>query len=112
MFGSVALYSLALIPSFKKPLGETPKAAMHWLLLGAGLLSVQAAGIAWSIVGGGSAARTNVLYNSRAIWSVVLVWFAGGFFGNTENRAGKEVILRRLAGACCLVVAIVLAVGK
>jgi hypothetical protein len=37
-----------------------------------------------------------------------LVWKAGGFFGNTENEMGRSVMLRRLAGAALMLVAIAL----
>ena len=76
-------------------------------LAGGTLLSVQALGIAWSIVNLG-ATTTNVLYNSRGVWSVVLVWTVGHWFGNAERSQGRGVMLRRLAGSALLLAAIAL----
>jgi len=68
---------------------------------------VQASGVAWGIVNLG-ATTTNVLYNSRGVWSVVLVWWVGHWFGNTERARGPGVMLRRLAGSLLLLSAILL----
>ena len=79
----------------------------RWLAAGAALLGVQACGVAWGIVTLG-ATTTNVLYNSRGVWSVVLVWCVGHWFGNTERARGRSVMLRRLAGSLLLLSAIFL----
>jgi hypothetical protein len=75
------------------------------------LLAMQAAGVTWSI-GMLGATTTNVLYNSRGIWSVVLVWAIGGWFGNAEREHGAGVMGRRLGGAGMLLLAIVVVTWK
>jgi drug/metabolite transporter (DMT)-like permease len=105
MFATVALLSFTLIPFFHGGLRELPWA---WLLSGAVALGVQASGIAYSIIVFGSATTTNVIYNSRGVWSVLLVWTIGPWFDNRENTQGTSIMLRRLLGSSLLLVAIVL----
>ena len=107
MFLTVAVLSFGLVPFFRESLRALPAAAWRWGLAGGALLAVQALGIAWSIVNLG-ATTTNVLYNSRGIWSVVLVWSVGHWFGNAERTQGRAVMLRRLAGSALLLAAIAL----
>jgi drug/metabolite transporter (DMT)-like permease len=107
MFAFVGLFSLAFIPLFKGTLGELSSATWRWAVAGGVMLSLQALGIAWSIVYIG-ATTTNVLYNSRGMWSVVLVWCIGHWFANAERSHGRAIMLRRLAGSALLLAAIVL----
>ena len=107
MFLWVALLSLTLIPFFRGRLSELPAASWRWALGGGGVLALQAGGIAWAIVYIG-ATTTNVLYNSRGVWSVVLVWTIGHWFGNFERTQGRAVMIRRLCGSSLLLVAIAL----
>ena len=106
-FLTVAVLSFGLVPFFHESLRALPAAAWPWTLAGGALLSVQALGIAWSIVHLG-ATDTNVLYNSRGVWSVVLVWTVGHWFGNAEREQGRGVMRRRLGGSALLLAAIVL----
>ena len=52
--------------------------------------------------------RTNILYNTRGLWSVVLVWVVGHWFGNVERSVGQAVMTRRLLGAAILLGAVFL----
>jgi drug/metabolite transporter (DMT)-like permease len=106
MFGTVGALSVFLVPFFNGGLGGL---AWGWVGAGASLLTLQAAGVAYAIIAYGSATLTNVLYNSRGIWSVVLVWAVGHWFSNRENEVGRGVMVRRLAGALLLLSAIVVA---
>ncbi len=107
MFAFVALLSLGLIPFFQGSLRDLTSATWRWALAGGVLLGLQALGIAWSILAIG-ATTTNILYNSRGMWSVVLVMGVGHWFGNFERDLGRAVMLRRLAGSALLLVAIAL----
>ena len=73
---------------------------------GAVLLSLQATGIAFSIVAYKEVTLTNILYNTRGVWSVLLVWAAGHWFSNTERSVGGRVMGRRLAGAGLMLLAV------
>jgi drug/metabolite transporter (DMT)-like permease len=107
MFLYVALLSFVLIPFFRGSLRELPAATWRWTLGGGTVLALQAGGIAWAIVYVG-ATTTNVLYNSRGVWSVVLVWTIGHWVGNSERAQGGAIMLRRLCGSALLLVAIFL----
>jgi hypothetical protein len=76
---------------------------------GAALLAVQALGLAFALTTYGEATRVNIAYNSRGLWSVMLIWVFGHWFRNTEREAGTQTMLRRLAGASLLVTAIFIA---
>ena len=105
MFFTVALLSLGLVPFFRGPLRELP---WRWVTPGAVALAAQASGIAYSIMVFGSATMTNILYNSRGIWSVLLVWWIGAWFENRERHRGRAIMLRRLAASLLLLGAIFL----
>lgn len=107
LFTTMALLSLALLPLFMKDGRQISGASWRWLVGGAALLGGQASGVAWGIMTLG-ATTTNVLYNSRGVWSVVLVWSIGHWFGNTERAHGRGVMLRRLAASLLLLSAILL----
>jgi drug/metabolite transporter (DMT)-like permease len=107
LFFTMALLSLLLLPLFLHDGRQMTATNWRWLASGAVLISVQASGVAWGIVALG-ATTANVLYNSRGVWSVVLVWCVGHWFGNTESTRGRSVMLRRLGGALLLLSAILL----
>jgi hypothetical protein len=68
--------------------------------------------MAYSIISFGSATTTNVIYNSRGIWSVLLVWSVGHWFANHEKAQGGRIMGRRLAGSALLLAAIGLLVSR
>ena len=103
----VGLLSFGLMPFFRDGLSAMPRAAWRWTIGGGAVLAIQASGIAWGIVFIG-ATTTNVLYNSRGIWSVVMVWTIGHWFGNVERAHGRAIMLRRLFGSALLLAAILL----
>ena len=59
------------------------------------------------------AARVNVVYGSRGLWSLVLVFLIGRFFGNDERHSSGGAFLWRVAGTILITTAIVIAfMGK
>jgi len=107
MFFTMAVLSCGLLPLFLRDGHVVSATNWKWLTAGGALLGIQACGVAWGIVTMGATA-TNVLYNSRGVWSVVIVWYVGHWFGNTERTRGRGVMLRRLAGSLLLLSAILL----
>ena len=99
------------MPFFRGSLRDLSGSAWSWTLGGSFVLALQAGGVSWGIVFIG-ATTTNVLYNSRGMWSVVLVWTVGHWFGNVERTRGRAVMLRRLAGSLLLLGAIALIVRR
>lgn len=111
-FSTVMLYSFALVPMFKSPMSGIARSSWNWLLLGTVLMAIQAGLMAYVLTVYGQATVVNVIYSSRGIWSVVLVWVVGHWFSNTEQHLGASVLLRRLFGAALLIAAIVVVVGN
>lgn len=103
-----ALLSIGLIPLFRRPLREIPASLRGHLLSGAGLIAFQSTLMAAALSLYGRAPEVNIVYSLRGLWSVLLVWFIGRRFGNTERGAGRRVFLFRLAGALCTLGAIAL----
>jgi drug/metabolite transporter (DMT)-like permease len=110
MFGSLALVSFALIPRFHAPLRSVPSAAWPWLLPGAVVLAVQAAGMTYALGVYGDATAVNIVYASRGLWSVVAVWLVGHWFGNEEQALPTHLLRNRLGGAALMLAAIGLVV--
>ena len=76
------------------------------------MLSLQATGMIYSIAKFREVTTTNILYNTRGIWSVVLVWIIGHWFANSERDQGTSVMLRRLIAATLLLAAVFLSVRR
>jgi len=108
MFITIALLSLAIIPLFREPLRAIHATTWRWLLPGAILIAVQSLAITTAIGIYGHATAVNIVYNSRGIWSVLLVWLIGHWFHNAERSQGHGVMSRRLAGSALLLAAIVI----
>lgn len=121
MFGSTGIFSLIYFPSFLMAMrGNTPdnercflsgypEASLPWLFGGALLLAVQSLAMYTAIGLHGSATLTNILYGSRCLWSVLLVWILGtvaGDFSSDEKRFG--ILARRFLGAVLLLGAMAL----
>ena len=50
----------------------------------------------------------NIIYSTRALWGVLLVWIIGHKLGNFEvSQHGHAVMAKRLAGALLLSIAVV-----
>jgi hypothetical protein len=60
----------------------------------------------------GNATAVNIVFSSRGIWSVLIVWRFGALFDNKESFAGKSAMFARLAGSTLLFAAIALVIIK
>lgn len=110
VMGCVALYSLAYLALFRKRLGPMVPGAGRPLVLGAGLMAIQAVLLIGAIGYYAKATPINVVYSARGLWSVLAVWWVGPWFGNREREAGAAALRGRLLGAALLLSAILLAV--
>jgi len=124
MFGSVGLFSMVFVPRLMSERESTRRddsygflaardafltPSLPWLLVGALLLAVQALAMYSAIGIFGSATMTNILYGSRCLWSVLLVWFLGSIDSDISAvRHHRGVILRRLIGSVLLLGAMAL----
>ena len=109
MLGVNALLSLVVIPFFKEGYRAIPRVVWPRFIAGGVTFAVQAVMIYLALSYYGKATAFNILYSSRGIWGVVLVWMLGHWFANTESKeAGGWIMLARLSGAALMLVAILL----
>lgn len=111
MFWFVAAFSAVLLPFFRAPVSAIPRAAWPWLVSGCVLIGAQSLMFVMVIVKFRNATATNVIYSSRGLWSVVVVWAIGHWFANREQHLGARVLRWRLAGALLMMTAIALVMG-
>lgn len=110
VFWMNAVLSLVLIFRFSAPLQAISKKAWPWLVGGAVLLGTQSIIFVSTLAIFGKATSANIVYSSRGLLSVLLVWMVGHWFMNTEQNLGSKVMRWRLAGALLMMSAIVLVV--
>src|SRR5262245_16074206 len=103
-----ALYTCAAIPRFPAPLSAISGRAWPWLIAGSAIMSLQSMIFVTAVATFGNATAANVVYSSRGLWSVVLVWLIGHWFGNTERHLGGAILRWRLIGAALMLAAIAL----
>ena len=56
------------------------------------------------------AAGSNIVYNLRGIWSILLIQFLSQHFKTDEGSAGRAVMTRRFVGAALMVASVALIV--
>jgi len=105
-----ALLSCGLVFRFSAPLSAIPKQAWGWLGGGSVLLGTQSIIFVSTLAVYGKATSANIVYASRGLLSVALVWMIGHWFANTERDLGPGVLRWRLIGALLMMSAIVLVV--
>jgi drug/metabolite transporter (DMT)-like permease len=109
VFAAVGALSLALLPWFGRASLRAPAAAWKWILLGTLLSGIQAIVITGTIAIWQDAAGVNVVYATRGLWSIALVWCVGHWMKNTERKTtGGRKMAVRLAGAVLILAAVVL----
>jgi hypothetical protein len=125
LFGALAVESILVLPLlgfkarpetrhlsiFRQAIGSltAPPRAWRWIALATSLSAVQALLITGTIANWRDAAGVNVVYGTRGLWSLALVWWAGSWFGNAERRdSGPRVLLARAIGGALILAAVVL----
>ena len=106
-----ALLSFLLIFRFSAPLRAISREAWPWLTMGSALLGTQSILFVSTLALYGKATSANVVYSSRGLLSVVLVWLIGHWFANSEQHLSAKVLRWRMAGALLMMSAIVLVVA-
>jgi drug/metabolite transporter (DMT)-like permease len=108
MLAFVALFALGMIPQFPAPLSSIAGRAWPWLIGGSVVLGFQSLVFVTSVAQFGNATAANVMYSSRGLWSVALVWLIGHWFHNREQQHSAGILRWRLIGAGLMMIAIVL----
>jgi len=105
-----AVLSLGLLPLAKRPAAPPKPGRCRWLVPGVALMAAQAMVLVWTIGEWEDATTANVVYASRALWSVLLVAALGGVMRDREGMTGRAAVLRRAAGAVVMTAGVALAV--
>jgi len=103
-----AFFCFSFRKRFEKPFCEISCKGRYFLLGGIAFFLVPTLLLPYAFGRYGNAAELNVLYSSRALWSIILVWVLGRHIGNREHLHSRTVFLLRLAGSLILMAAIVL----
>ena len=106
MLGFAGLLSCGFIPVFRAPLRAISAPAWRSLMGGAAAIATQGFILINTLAHFGDATAVNVVYSSRGLWAVVLVWLIGQRFENRERDAGSGVFRRRILGASLIAAAI------
>ena len=108
---AAAVFSCAFVPRFRAPLAAIPRPAWRWLLAGTATLGLQSVFFVSTVAHWRNAATANIVYSSRGLWSVVLVWVVGHWFDSHERHLGGRTLAWRFAGGALMMGAIFLAVA-
>lgn len=105
---SMGVWSLLLLPFLEGPWWKLPPVSCAAFVPSLALAIIQTTLMAYCVVVLKGAAWANLLYSSRGVWSVLLVWLVGPLFGNAERDTGAGVMLKRLLGSGLILGAIAL----
>ena len=107
LLGAFSLAAIARAPSVLR----LERDSRAWVLTGGVLLAAQSVAMGIALAFFNDPTGVNVLYSTRGLWSIVLVWGFGAWFGNRERHtAGRRTMLWRLAGTLLITVGVVIAV--
>lgn len=107
-FGIAGLLSFAFIPRFSAPLFQLPRPAWPWLLGGSLGIGSQSLIFVSVVATWQKPAEANVVFSSRGLWSIILVWLIGARLQNQEANLGGRTLAWRFAGAALMMAAILL----
>jgi drug/metabolite transporter (DMT)-like permease len=111
IFCGIGLVSLALARWQARGIFRIPPASRRWVYLGAGIMNLNTLSMGLCMAASNDPTGVNVVYGTRGMWSIALVWFAGRqWFGNAERDAPAGKMALRLAGALLILVALTVAV--
>lgn len=110
LFVTVALLATGLVPFFEKPLRKLDRITLGWLLGGAILTGQQAILISLAVSLYHNATGVNVVYSSRGLWAIVLVWLTTVLIGKRTEESDSRKLMLRFVGALLMFIAILLAV--
>jgi drug/metabolite transporter (DMT)-like permease len=112
-FSLSSLAALGLIPFFCTPWKAMSRTARRHALAGAIFCALPGLFMSYALGRYGHAAEVNVVYSTRALWSLFVVRLLGHRVGSREQHISRTVFLRRLLGTAVLMgaVALVLSLG-
>lgn len=109
MMLTLSVCSLFLMPFVQKPIFEFSPGAAGAMCMGSLFIGLQALILNFGLSYLGEATTINVIYSSRGLFGILLVWFLGKQFSNREREhAGDRIMRFRLTGASLMMLAIAL----
>ena len=82
---------------------------MKFAALGGMAIGLQGIILNLSLAFFGKATPMNIIYSTRALWGVLIVWFLGNALGNNEAALhGNKIMAKRFAGALLLSGAVIM----
>ncbi len=112
-FVALGLWAALMLPALGPAPLRAPAAAWRWSAAAAGLSALQSILITATIAVWKDAAGVNVIYATRGLWSIALVWWIGHRLRNTERHTtGARTMAMRFLGAAWMLGAVVLAVRE
>ncbi len=102
IFGSVGLYSLALIPWAEGDFRSYRPQGDPWMWSSAVFMGIQAILMSLAIGLYQLPTEANVFYACRGMWAVLLVAWIGRKIGLKEGKSPKSLIVRRAIGSAIL----------
>lgn len=115
LVGSMALMSLSVIPWSADNLKKLSVSTWKWLIAGSIFTALQMVTLVIPLVllqHDNSALMVNIMFNSRGIWTVIIVWAGGRLIGTKESGRGVKTLASRLLGAVLILTAIILVLLK
>ena len=107
----LGLYSLLSLPGSKRGALRLAPGAVRWVIVASVLLNVQGMGMGLALAFFNDPTGVNILYSTRGLWAIIIVWCAGSWFANREReRAGRATMMCRLAGTVLITSGVVIAV--
>ena len=107
----LGVYSLIAIALSRTPVLRLEPAARSWVIWGGIVLAAQGMAMGIALAFFSDPTGVNILYSTRGLWSIILVWAIGHWFANHERHsAGRATMLWRLAGTLLITAGVVLAV--
>ncbi len=110
-FVGIGLLSLATWRHQAPGVFKIPAPARRMLALGAVLMTVNTLAMGLCIAGFNDPTGINVVYGTRGLWSLALVWYVGSrWFGNAERETSGGAMGLRLTGSLLILAAVAAAV--
>ena len=105
----VAVLSSFMVPFFSSPLKSCPRKAIGFAALGGLAIGIQGLILNLSLAFLGQATAMNIIYSTRALWGVLIVWILGALLGNNEAALhGHKIMFKRFAGALLLSISVIM----
>ena len=108
---AMPLSIIPFLPRFFKDVSHSSKATLAISGMSAGLMIMEMYLMFLSIVGDVGAALCNILYNTRGIMSVVLMFVVGKFVVDMKELS-KASALQRIVGATMILIAVIIVIYK